>query len=194
MSNANSRFGPTRVMMVCTGNICRSPMAEIVLQHHLEQAGLGHRVEVDSTGISSYEQGNPIDHRARTSLQDRGYQVHEHHARQTRPGDIYARDLILAMTERHATALRKMSTLGTSSAAPDDVGSTRIRMFREFDPEMAPVLAEDGFVESDLDLADPWYGGPEEFELCLNQIEAATPAIVDFLRARIEQGTRGATR
>lgn len=189
MSNPNSRFGPKRVMMVCTGNICRSPMAEIVLQAQLEQAGLGHRVEVDSSGITSYEQGNPVDDRARAALENRGYQVPDHSARQTRPGDIYARDLILAMTESHANALRKMSTLGTSSSEPDDANSTRIRMFREFDPEMADVPQQEGFVESDLDLADPWYGGPDDFELCLDQIEAATPAIVDYLRAKIEKKT-----
>ncbi len=178
-------------MMVCTGNICRSPMAEIVLQHHLAKAGLGHRVEVDSTGISSYEQGNAIDQRARAALQGRGYEVHEHRARQTRPGDIYARDLILAMTENHANSLRKMSTLGTSSSAPDEAESTRIRMFRSFDPEVGPLADLAGFVESELDLADPWYGGPDDFELCLDQIEAATPAIVEYLRARIEQGALG---
>ena len=189
MNNANSRFGPTRVMMVCTGNICRSPMAEIVLQHRLAEAGLGHRVEVDSSAITSYEQGSPIDRRARASLEARGYEVPEHRARQIRPGDIYARDLILAMTEGHANSLRKMSTLGTSSAAPDDAESTRIRMFRSFDPEVAPLADQDGFAESDLDLADPWYGGPDDFELCLDQIEAAIPAIVDFLRTRIEQST-----
>lgn len=186
MATSKPRFGPVRVMMVCTGNICRSPMAEIVLRTELEKAGLSNAVVIDSTGISSYEQGNPIDHRARTALADRGYDVHKHSARQARPGDLFERELILAMTASHANALRKMTALGTSSSAPDDIDSTRVRMFRAFDPAMAETIEREGFIDSDLDLADPWYGGPEDFELCLDQIEAATPAIVEHLRDLIE--------
>lgn len=77
-------------MMVCTGNICRSPMAEDVLRARLREQSLDDRVVVDSTGISSEEHGNPIDRRAglRRQLTRRGYVGHDvdaHRARRVRP-------------------------------------------------------------------------------------------------------------
>ncbi|WP_370741039.1 arsenate reductase/protein-tyrosine-phosphatase family protein [Cellulomonas telluris] len=68
---------PYRVMTVCTGNICRSPMAEVVLRTKLEEAGLADVVEVDSTGISDEEHGNPVDRRARAVLRAHGYPTGE---------------------------------------------------------------------------------------------------------------------
>ncbi|MGO1333580.1 MAG: low molecular weight protein-tyrosine-phosphatase, partial [Cellulosimicrobium funkei] len=109
MSSAETRPGPYRVMTVCTGNICRSPMAEVVLRDRFEAAGLGDRVVVDSTGISDEERGNPIDRRARAVLAEHGYVVDgTHRARQVRAGDLAARDLVLAMTAQHARALRRL--------------------------------------------------------------------------------------
>jgi len=151
-----------RVMTVCTGNICRSPMAEVVLRARFEAAGLD--VEVDSTGISAEEQGNRIDRRARAVLVAHGYDPADaHRARRFVPGDLASRDLVLAMTGQHARALRR--------AAPELDG--RIVLYRSFDPS-AP---------DDLDLADPWYGGPRDFEECLEQIEAAADGVVEHVRA-----------
>lgn len=99
---------PYRVMTVCTGNICRSPMAEVVLRARFAEAGLADRVVVDSTGISDEERGNPIDRRARTALAARGYEVPGHAARQTSVADLREHDLVLAMTSSHARALRRL--------------------------------------------------------------------------------------
>lgn len=156
---------PYRVMTVCTGNICRSPMAEVVLRDRLEHAGLADRVVVDSTGISDEEHGNPIDRRARTALAARGYEVPQRAARQVRADDLPRRDLVLAMTSSHARALRRLGDQG------------QVRMYRSFDPA-APV----GGPESALDVDDPWYGGPDNFELCLDEIEAAADGVVAFIR------------
>lgn len=144
-------------MVVCTGNICRSPMAEIVLRERFADAGLADRVVVDSTGTSDEEHGNPVDRRARAVLQRHGYPTGDgHRARQVQAGD--RRDLVLAMTNAHARALRR---LGVEAV-----------LFRSFDPDAV----------GDLDVADPWYGGTQDFEDCLAQIEAAADGIVEHVR------------
>ncbi|VTR76397.1 putative low molecular weight protein-tyrosine-phosphatase [Cellulomonas hominis] len=168
--------GRYRVMTVCTGNICRSPMAEVVLRARLDEAGLGDRVVVDSTGVSDEEHGNPIDRRARAALAARGYPVPDRAARQVRASDLRERDLVLAMTASHARALRRI--------ARDDEAASRVVMFRTFDPA-APRVA-DVRDEHLLDVDDPWYGGPENFETCLDEIEAAADGVVDAVRAGLD--------
>ena len=161
-----------RVMTVCTGNICRSPMAEIVLRGRFEAAGLGDAVVVDSSGVVDEEHGNPVDRRARAVLAERGHPTGEgHRARQVTTDDVRSRDLILAMTTRHARVLRDLADRGD--------GNARIRMYRSFDPAAA------GLLENKLDIADPWYGGPHDFEVCLAEIEAAADGVVDFVRAEL---------
>lgn len=175
---------PYRVMTVCTGNICRSPMAEIVLRDRLEAAGLGQAVVVDSSGVSDEEHGNPVDPRARAVLAEHGYPTGDgHRARQVTSADVRGHDLVLAMTARHARALRAL--------APADGDGTVVRMYRSFDP------AADGLPEQRLDIADPWYGGAEDFEVCLAEIEAAADGVVAFVRGRLgladRPGGRGPT-
>lgn len=148
---------PYSVMVVCTGNICRSPMAEIVLRERFAAAGLADQVVVDSTGISDEEQGNPLDRRARSVLERHGYPTGDgHRARQVQRAD--QRDLVLAMTGAHARALQRL-------------GAEPV-LFRTFDPDAV----------GDLDVADPWYGGPRDFEDCLAQIEAAADGVVEHVR------------
>ena len=166
---------PYRIMTVCTGNICRSPMAEIVLRDRLDAAGLGDRVVVDSTGVSDEESGNPVDRRARRVLAERGYATGDgHRARQVTSADVTSRDLVLAMTAHHARALRRL--------APDGVDG-RIRMYRSFDPQAPQV--QPGESEHVLDVDDPWYGDLEDFEHCLAEIEAAADGVVELVRAEL---------
>ena len=162
---------PYRLMVVCTGNICRSPIAEAVLRQRLDAAGLGAAVVVDSGGTSPEEEGNPIDRRARTVLLGHGYPPPEHVARGIDPAWLGERDLVLAMTAQHARWLRRH--------APDGAGE-RVRMWRSFDPG-APAGATDG----ELDVADPWYGGAEDFESTLAQVEAAADAVVEHVRGEL---------
>ncbi len=166
---------PYRVMTVCTGNICRSPMAEVVLRDRFEAAGLGDRVVVDSSGISDEEHGRPVDRRARATLVAHGYPSGDgHRARQVRASDLPARDLVLAMTSQHARALRRLA---------GSTGAEHVVMYRAFDPA-APVVAP-GQPEHVLDVDDPWYGGPEDFETCLAEVEAAADGVVAHVRAAL---------
>jgi protein-tyrosine phosphatase len=166
---------PYRVMTVCTGNICRSPIAEVVLRDRFEAAGLGDRVVVDSGGTSSEELGNPIDPRAAQVLRDAGYPVPRRTAHQVTARDIGDHDLLLAMTAQHARRLR--------TQAPSDDDAAKVRMYRSFDP-VAPSL--DTVSEAELDVEDPWYGGPDDFLATLEQVEAAADAIVAHVRSRLD--------
>jgi protein-tyrosine phosphatase len=171
----DGRVSPYRVMTVCTGNICRSPMAEIVLRDRLEAAGLADRVVVDSTGVSDEERGNPVDPRARRTLASHGYPAGDgHRARQVTSADLGERDLVLAMTSQHARRLR--------SLAP----SAPVRMFRSFDPA-APTV---GLLDEHLiDVEDPWYGDQAGFETTIAEIEAAADGIVEHVRAGLAAHT-----
>lgn len=157
----------TKVLVVCTGNICRSPMGEIVLAE--QAAARGIELEVDSAGISAEETGNPVDPRARRVLEASGYRVPRRAARQVRRGELQDYDLVLAMTAQHQSALRRRAE---SEGAPTE----RIRLWREFDPA-APKLS-DGARPSELDVADPWYGGHEDFVEALEMVEAAIDGIL----------------
>ncbi|MBB2902042.1 protein-tyrosine phosphatase [Kineococcus radiotolerans] len=175
---------PLRIMTVCTGNICRSPMAEVVLRERLASAGLADRVVVDSSGISDEEEGNPIDRRAASVLREHGYEVPAHRAHQATAEEIGQRDLLLAMTSRHARWLR--------TQAPDEASAGRVAMYRSFDPAAPGLDARDGggVDESDLDIEDPWYGDRTDFERTLEQVEAAADAVVAHVRERLDGAGR----
>ncbi|MFD0705462.1 low molecular weight protein-tyrosine-phosphatase [Alloscardovia venturai] len=163
------------IMTVCTGNICRSPMAEIVLRKYVEDAGLSDRVQVKSSGVSSEEHGNPIDRRAQRALRLRGYELPSHHfAHRISRDEVEETDLFLPMTASHKASLLRMipSTL-----------ASEVHMYRSFDPALPEVGAAE---EYRIDLADPWYGGPEDFEVALDQIEQAAPYIVDWVEAQLD--------
>lgn len=165
---------PYRVMAVCHGNICRSPIAEVVLNDRFDRAGLGDRVEVDSRGISDEERGNPIDPRARTVLRRHGYDVPDRRATRVRADELADRDLVLAMTRRHRRVLLDLVEAESADA---------IRLYRSFDPALADPTGSAG--SAALDMADPWYGDLDDFEECLAQVEAAADAIVAFVAEEI---------
>ena len=169
---------PYRVMTVCTGNICRSPMAETVLRARFEAAGLGPRAVVDSTGISAEEHGNPVDGRARAALTASGYPDPVRAARRITPADLATSDLVLAMTAEHAGVLRRLARADSDAAG-------RVVLYRSFDPA-APQVAGGGY-EHLLDIDDPWYGGSEDFADCLAQVEAGADAIVAHVRSALAE-------
>jgi protein-tyrosine phosphatase len=155
-----------RVTFVCTGNICRSPMAEWVLRHHVEEEGLN--VEVDSSGTGNWHVGDEADERTIETLERAGYRS-AHIARQFEPGWFARYDLILALDEGHRRALRSM--------APDEEALARIRLLREFDPDAG----------GDLDVPDPYYGGSADFGVVLEQVEAAMPGLLEEIRTALKE-------
>lgn len=152
---------PLRVEVTCLGNICRSPMAHVVLEQRLADAGLADDVVVTSSGTGGWHEGEPMDKRAATALSAAGYDPTRHRAR-TFTTDTYAEaDLMLAMDARNHADMTDL--------APTVADAERVRMFRSFDPEAAP---------GDDEVEDPWYGGSEGFQQVLAMVERTSDAIV----------------
>lgn len=162
---------PYRVAVVCLGNICRSPMADVVLNDRLERAGLEDRVEVVSAGTGGWHVGGPMDRRAAALLTSHGYDASRHRAQQFGPEWFDEVDLVLAMD---ADNYADITTQGPHGP---------VRMFRDFDP-----LVEPG---GDRDVPDPYYGGDDGFDRVLAMVERTSDALVDALREAIGRaGTR----
>jgi protein-tyrosine phosphatase len=171
----NSTTSPYRVIAVCTGNICRSPMAELMLSAAFAEAGLADVVVVDSAGTTAYEAGRPIDPRAARKLTTHNLLSDRHIAREWRPEWYAERHLILALDVDHYGWLR--------ASAPDDQALSRIRMLRSFDP----ALADGDPLEQGIE--DPWYGGHADFEAVWDQVQAAVPGIVRYVQDALGQET-----
>ena len=167
---------PYTIMAVCTGNICRSPMAEIILNRRFRERGLGDRVRVISSGVSDEEHGNPIDPRAVRVLRADGYAIPQDHcAHRITREEISHSDLFLPMTWDHMRSLLPQLPPAKRSA---------VRLYRSFDPHL-PQPAPGH--EYEIDLVDPWYGGPEEFQVAIDQIEEVAPFIVDWVSKELER-------
>ena len=157
---------PYRIITVCTGNICRSPMAEFMLVTAATEAGLD--VEIDSAGTSAWEVGNPIDPRATAVLARHGIPVTGHTARQFNPAWFAERDLILALDTDHYEALRAL--------APSAAAAAKVRMLRSFDPELAHAQPEQ------QGIYDPWFGNAKDFDVSWDLISTAIPGILAHVR------------
>ncbi|GAB3277685.1 low molecular weight protein-tyrosine-phosphatase [Sinomonas notoginsengisoli] len=166
----NSTASPYRIITVCTGNICRSPMAEFMLLEALHAAGLGERVQVDSAGTTGYEVGRPIDPRAARVLDSHGLRTHTHLARQFDPAWYVDRDLILALDVDHYGHLQQNAPAGTGH---------KVRMLREFDPLVARLDHLDQGIE------DPWFGDHTDFETTWRLIAASVPGVVAHVRREL---------
>jgi protein-tyrosine phosphatase len=155
---------PFRIGVVCLGNICRSPMAEVVLQDRIDRAGLSDQVFISSSGTGGWHRGEPMDRRAAATLTEAGYDASRHVAR-TFSRDWYAEnDLLLAMDASNRADMVEQ--------APTVEAQQQVRMFRSFDPEAQ---------SPDAEVPDPWYGGPEGFAEVLEMVERTADEIIDRL-------------
>lgn len=157
--------GRYAVALVCLGNICRSPMADVVLQERLSDAGLDDRVVVASCGTGDWHVGDPMDRRAAATLTGAGYDATRHRAQQL-DGSWFDRfDLLLAMDRSN------LKDLLASTSHPD-----RAMLFRSFDP-----------VDPGGEVPDPYYGGDDGFQEVLSMVERTTDVLVATLVQELDR-------
>lgn len=155
-----------RILLVCLGNICRSPTAEAAVREAAAEAGLA--VEVESAGTGDWHIGAPPDRRMAAAAAESGLTL-QGSARQVTPEDVERFDLLLVMDR---TNLADVCAL-----APDEASKAKVKLFRSFDPDA------DG-----ENVPDPYYGGPEGFARVVQIARAGARGLVEHLRSRQEQG------
>ncbi|KPK38768.1 MAG: phosphotyrosine protein phosphatase [Gammaproteobacteria bacterium SG8_47] len=152
------------VLLVCMGNICRSPMAHGVLAKLLQDELLHDLVAVDSAGTHAYHVGEPPDSRAQLTAQRRGVDLSTLRARRVDVSDFEHFDYVLAMDRDNFDILM--------SLCPDEhVG--KVRLFMEFAPDWR-----------EHEVPDPYYGGPAGFERVFDMVEAAARGLLEDIRRR----------
>ena len=155
---------PFRLSFVCTGNICRSPMGEVIFRELAARAGAGDRFEVMSSGTHGYHVGEGADPRTVAALAAAGYDGSRHRASQLSEGEVNEYDLLIALDRGHEAILLRRGV------APD-----RIALLTDFDPEKP----------SDPDVFDPYYSDERAFARVLAQVERSCAALLDELSAPV---------
>lgn len=161
----NVAVTPTKVIFVCMGNICRSPTAEGVFRELVTSAGLERDIEIDSGGTHDYHVGHAPDRRAQAAALQRGYDLASLRARQILPQDIVEFDYVLAMDRDNLRDLRRMAAARCEG---------KPRLFMDFSS-----------LSRGEDVPDPYYGGPDGFEVVLNMVEEAASGLLDHITKKL---------
>ncbi|PKO87545.1 MAG: phosphotyrosine protein phosphatase [Betaproteobacteria bacterium HGW-Betaproteobacteria-10] len=151
-----------RVLLVCMGNICRSPTAEVVLRQYIKLNNLGDKVEVDSAGTHGYHVGEAPDSRTQRAAAVRGYNLSQLRARKVARQDLDYFDLILAMDRSNLDNLRRMAT-------PEQ--QARIKLFMQYAKNF-----------EDDEVPDPYYGLGHGFDLVLDMVEDAAQGLIEEVK------------
>lgn len=157
---------PFSVCFVCTGNICRSPIAESVFRARVDEAGLGGLVRVESAGTDGWHEGDGADPRTVSVLEAAGYES-DHLARRFQVSWFPRLDLVIALDAGHLRTLRRL--------APTPADADKVRLLRSYDP-----------AATDLDVPDPYFGDDDGFDVCLRMVEAASDGLLDAVREAME--------
>ena len=153
-----------QVLLVCMGNICRSPTAHGVLRQLAEDMGMHEMLEVDSAGTHAYHVGEAPDRRARETAERRGIDLSDLRARRVTGVDFERFDYVLAMDEDNLDILVEI-------CPPQH--AHKVRLFMDFAPDWGV-----------REVPDPYYGGPTGFEQVFDMVEAAAIGLLEEIRRR----------
>jgi len=156
---------PVRVLFVCLGNICRSPLAEGVFRDKVREAGLEDAFEIDSAGTGAWHVGNPPDRRMMATARRHGVDISAQRARKFVRTDLSRFNHILAMDKSNLHDILHMDS-------GDDFGQ-RVTLFRQWDPE-----------PGDYEVPDPYYGGDAGFENVYEIVDRTADALLRGLATR----------
>lgn len=146
------------------GNICRSPTAEAVFRHYVENAGLAGQILIDSAGTHDYHIGDAPDLRAQRAAQQRGYDMSSLRGRQVEVGDFHRFDYVLAMDKANLAILQRLAPPGSDA---------QVRLFLEYARHHA-----------EREVPDPYYGRTDGFERVLDMVEDAAEGLLQHIRQR----------
>lgn len=145
------------------GNICRSPTAEAVFRHFVENAGLSEKIQIDSAGTHDYHIGHPPDTRTQHAASQRGYDMSDLRGRQVEPEDFLRFDYVLAMDFANMAILQRIM--------PRD-SKTKAKLFLEYARH-----------HKEREVPDPYYGGTQGFEHVLDMVEDAAQGLLQHIRS-----------
>jgi len=157
---------PISVLFVCIGNICRSPTAEGIFQSMVDKAGLSDKIKIDSAGSHGYHVGEPPHATTRSAAAKRGYNL-QSRARQYTEDDFEKFDYIIGMDESNEHHLNALAPEGHT---------TKIISFIDLCPSY-----KDRF----NDVPDPYYGGPDGFDLVLDVVEEGCEHLLNMIKKEI---------
>jgi len=168
MSDQNpiTKENPYKIVFVCLGNICRSPTAEGVFQHLVNERGLHPYFYIDSAGTSAWHIGEPANSKSRQMANKHGVKLNSR-ARKFEPADLEEFDLILAMDRENLQNIRQLDTQNRFS--------DKIKLMRDYDPQ-----------PGDDEVPDPYYGGMDGFQHVFDVVHRSCAALLDELEERIE--------
>ncbi len=150
-----------KLLFICLGNICRSPMAEGVFRRVLDREGAAESFEIDSAGLGDWHIGQAPDSRAQAAAASREMDISGQCARQVTLEDFHRFDLLLAMDRNNLTELKQLAPAGTEQ---------KVRQFLDYAPHLDAI-----------DVPDPFFGGAEGFDHALDLIEAASEGLLNSL-------------
>lgn len=159
---AASTSDPIKLLFVCLGNICRSPLAEGVFRDQVRRAGLEDYFEIDSSGTGNWHVGDGADRRMQQTARGHGVSLDEHRATQFAREDLARYDHIFVMDKSNLRDVLAQDV--------EDRHNGKVRLFREFDPE-----------PGDYQVPDPYYGGDQGFENVYRIVERTARTILDRL-------------
>ena len=159
-----------KVLLICMGNICRSPTAHAVFRHLVNEHGLSEVIEIDSAGTHAYHIGNPPDSRSMQTARKRGIEMSDLRARQVDLGDFYHYDYLIAMDDYNMSLLKEQAPADTKH---------KLSMFLSFAPHL-----------NEREVPDPYYGGADGFELVFDMVQAASEGLLAHIKQQ-HLGQRG---